>query len=134
MMDRAEAHQCGVADSVRDPGVANGGPERLVADRVRGAEADMRKAGDARVARAMIALTGGLGPDHELDRIAGWVLEADELAYATRVAVFARSKTHVMAKLFERSAGRVKVFPAAEFERHRLVVGIAFEVAERVGA
>ena len=39
-----------------------------------------------------------------------------------------------MAELLERGTGRVKVLLAAELERRRLILRIAFEIAERVGA
>src|SRR3712207_5161242 len=51
-----DPHQRHVADAVRDAGIADRGPEALVAHHVRGAETDVGEAGDAGVARGRVAL------------------------------------------------------------------------------
>ena len=94
----------------------------------------MGKSGDAGVPRAVIALAGGLGAHDELDGVAGRILEADELAHMTRGAFFPRAVMYGMAEPLQRRAGGLQVFGAAEFEAGRLVVRVAVEIAERVGA
>ena len=91
MMRRGDAQERRVADPVADARVADAGPERLVARRILGVEADMAEAGDAGVARREIAQARVIGPRHDLDLVAGRIGRGEEGPDAALVAVLARA-------------------------------------------
>jgi hypothetical protein len=98
-MDRIDAHQRNVADPVADAGVADLGPEPLVARRIGGVEADMAEAGDPGIAAGKVAPAAALRPHHQFDVVAGRIAKADEglsLCAARLPAPFPRER-HVRA-------------------------------------
>src|SRR5258708_11929051 len=78
MMNRIDADQSDIADSVAHTRVADLGPEPLVARGIGGIKADMTEAGDAGVACREVSFAASLRADGQLDLITGRVLEADE--------------------------------------------------------
>ena len=81
VMDRVDAHQRDIADAVADAGVADLGPEPLVACGIGGVEADVAEAGDPGIAAGKIALAAAFRPHHQFDLIAGRIAKADEGLY-----------------------------------------------------
>src|SRR5712671_6717389 len=93
MMDLVDPQQRRVADPVADPGIAYAGPEDLVAGRVSGAQSDVAESGDPCVAFAVIALAAGGRPPHQLDVVAGGILEGDEAPHPAQFCFLLRPKT-----------------------------------------
>src|ERR1700730_4107209 len=81
VMDSGDAHQCDVADPVTDPRVADLCPELLVPCGMGGAQADMAETGDSGISCREVALATAFRPNHQLDLMAGRIIEADERLY-----------------------------------------------------
>src|SRR5262249_967475 len=119
-------------DAVAHARVADLGPERLVARRVRRAQADMTKVGDAGVARAMVAHAAVGGPPHQLDPVAARVVEGDELAHFARLRLARRAGAHRVAEPFEFAGRRGQRRARGDLEGDGLLARVALEVAQRV--
>ena len=132
MVHLVDAKQGGVADAVADARVAHLRPEGLVANRVGRAQADMAEAGDAGVARAVVAAAAHRRPPGDLDPIAGWIGEADEVAHHARVGLLARADMHGMAKLLQLARRLVEIVLVRDLEARDLNARIAVHIAERV--
>jgi hypothetical protein len=79
MVHLVNVKQGGVADAVADTSVAHSRPEGLVANRIGRAQADMTEAGDAGIARSMITGAADGRAPRDLDPVAGWIGEGDEV-------------------------------------------------------
>src|SRR5712691_4154484 len=132
VVDGADAQERRVADPVRHARVEEPRPERLVARRVRGAQPDMAEMRDSGVARGKIALAAVKRPHHDLDLVAGRVLEREEPLHAAQLAFLLRAVTHGMAGFLDLRARLVEVVPVLEIEGDDMVRRIAFEIDQRV--
>ena len=72
----------------------------------------MGEAGDAGIARAMIAPSGHFGPDDEFDAVAGRIVEPDEFADMARVAFLSIAVLNAVAETFERGRRPREYAPA----------------------
>jgi hypothetical protein len=92
------------------------------------------EAGDAGIALAVIAAgTDGRAP-HQLDPVAGRILEGDEVADLAKVALLLRAGADLMAEPLQLGGGVLEIGAAADLERRGLVLRRAFEIAQRVFA
>jgi hypothetical protein len=78
VMDLVDTQQRRVADSVAHSGVADLGPEHLIAGRVGGAESDVAESSNPGVPFSVIAPATVSGPPNEFDLVACRILEGDE--------------------------------------------------------
>jgi len=78
--------------------------QNISSRRVGGAQSDVAEAGDAGVAFAVIALAAIGGPPHQLDVVAGGVLEGDEASHPAHLRFFRRADTDRMAEAIELGA------------------------------
>ncbi len=67
VVDRIDAHQGNITDAVADPGVADLGPEQLVAGRIGRVEADMAEPGNAGIPCGEVAAAATLAPQARYD-------------------------------------------------------------------
>jgi len=63
------------------------------------------KAGDAGVARAVVAHAAVGGPPHQLDPVAARVVESDELAYLAGIGLAGRAGVNRVAEPFKLAGG-----------------------------
>ena len=85
-----------------DAGVADLGPEFLVADRIGRVKTDMAEAGDAGVAAREVAPSAAFWPHHKLDVVTGRIAEADEGFHLALFGLLRGTGVHRMAKRFQR--------------------------------
>ena len=71
VMHFVDAQERCVADTIAHTRIADPSPERLVAHGVRGAQANVTEAGDAGIARAVIARAAVGGSPYQLNPVAG---------------------------------------------------------------
>jgi hypothetical protein len=109
MMHLVDAQERCVTDTVADARVANLGPEGLVASRISGAQADVAEAGDAGIARAVVACAAVGGPPSDLDAVAAGIEETDEFAHHASPGLLARADMHVLVKPLQFGRRLVKV-------------------------
>src|SRR3546814_9887575 len=112
--------------------VADGGPEALVAHGVGGAQANVAEAGDAGVAAAVPATAGQRRAPRQLDPIAGRITESDEATHLALGSFVRGADVHRVAERLEFRGGGIEFGGGVDFERNRLVGGIALEVAQGV--
>ena len=116
VMDGADAKERRVADPVRHARVEEPRPEGFVARSIGGAQPDVAEMRDPRVACGEIALTAVKRPHHDLDLVAGRVLEREEPLHAAQLAFLLRAVTHDMAGFLDLRARLVEVVPVLEIE------------------
>src|SRR5712691_6680299 len=132
VVDGADAKERRVADPVRHARVEEPRPEGFVARRIGGAQPDVAEMRDSSVACGKIALTAVKRPHHDLDLVAGRVLEREEPLHAAQLAFLLRAVTHGMAGFLDLRARLVEVVPVLEIEGDDMVRRIAFEIDQRV--
>src|SRR5262249_46986380 len=104
VMDRVDAHQGDVSDTVADAGVTDLRPEPFVAQGIGRIQADMAEAGSAGVTAHKIAATAPLSPHHQLNMIAGRVAEADEGFDFALLGFVRRTDANRVAERFKRGS------------------------------
>ncbi len=132
VMDLVDPQQRGIADPVAHAGVAHLGPERLVADCIGGAKTDVAEPGDPGVALAVISLSAIGGPPHQLDAVAGRIVEGDEALHLTQFSFFRRAQPNGVTEAVKLRGGRLQVRPLGHLEGGGLIAGRAGEVAQRM--
>ena len=108
-MNRIDADQGDIADSVTHTRVADLGPESLIARGIGSIKADMAEARDAGVASRKITHAAVIGPRHDLDLVAGGIARRDEGPHAPRVAFRPRAEMDGAPRLFELGADAVEI-------------------------
>jgi len=132
VMHFVDAQQRRIADAVAHARVADPRPERLVAGGIRRAQADVAKAGDAGVARAVVAHHAVRGAPYQLDAVAARVVEGDELAHLACLGFPRRADVNRVAEPLQFAGGGRERGARADLEGHRLVARIALDVAQRM--
>ena len=131
-MDLVDAQQRRIADPVADAGIAHLGPEGFVAGGVGGAEPDVAEAGDPGVPFAVIAPAAVGGPPHQLDLVAGRILEGDEAPHLAQIGFLRRTQADMMAEPIKLRGCRLQIRALGHFERGGLIGRRTGEVAQRV--
>src|SRR5213594_952777 len=132
VMDGADAKERRVADPVRHARVEESRPEGFVARSIGGAQPDVAEMRDSSVACGKIALAAVKRPHHDLDLVAGRVLEREEPLHAAQLAFLLRAVTHGMAGFLDLRDRLVEVVPVLEIEGDDMVRWIALEIDQRV--
>jgi len=134
MVDFIDTQQRRRAEPVADARVEDARPERLVAHGVRRAQTDVAETGDPGIAGRKIAARTDLRAPHDLHRIAARIGERDEVRHASRFTLGRRTRTHRVAGTLEFGGDRLKIGALGNFERRRVLTGIAFDVTDRMVA
>src|SRR5437899_12443434 len=110
-MDGADAQERRVADPVRYAGIQEPRPEGFVARSIGGSQPDVAEMRDSSVACGKIALAAVKRPHHDLDLVAGRVLEREEPLHAAQLAFLLRAVTHGMVGVLDLPSQLVAVVP-----------------------
>src|SRR5712691_10898029 len=132
VMDGADAKERRVADPVRHARVEEPSPEGFVARSIGGAQPEVAEMRDSGVACGEIALAAVKRPHHDLDLVAGRVLEGEELLHAAQLAFLLGAVAHGMAGFLDLRARLVEVVPVLEIEGDDMVRRITLEIDQRV--
>src|SRR6266487_303421 len=108
-MDGIHPQERRIADPVRYAGVQEPRPEGFVPRRVAGPQSDVAEMRDSGVARRKIAQARMERAHHDLDLVAGRVLEGEELLDAAQLALVLAAVAHRVAGLLDLRAGPVEV-------------------------
>src|SRR5206468_3346946 len=119
-------------DPVAHARVAGLGPELLVALRRRRVKPDMRKAGDARLSRRLVAAAAVPGARDEVDVGSGGLLERHERAHAALLALRRIARAHSVAGVIELARRRIESLLARHLEADGVLVRISRRVDQRV--
>src|SRR5262245_45722704 len=71
-------------------------------------------------------------PPRDLDPIAGWIAEANELAHHARVGLLTSANMHGMTKFLELRCRQVQIVPSRDLEARDLNARITVHIAEGV--
>src|SRR5437773_27115 len=133
-MDGIHPQERRIADPVRYAGVQEPRPEGFVPRRVGGPQADMAEMRDSGVARRKIAQARMERAHHDLDLVAGRILEGEELLDAAQRAFVLRPVVHRVPRVFDLGAGLVEVLAVLQIEGDRVIRSVPLEIDQRVVA
>src|SRR5712692_10912310 len=111
-----DPQQRGIADAIADPRVEHLGPERLIALRVGGIQADMTELGNPGVAAGEIAPARMVRPDYEVDAVAARIIEVDECPDAPVGAFLVAAAMHFKPTLAQITGRRRERHVRAQLE------------------
>src|SRR5881396_317279 len=133
-MDGIHAQERRIADPVRYAGVQEPRPEGFVPRRVGGPQPDVAEMRDSGVARRKIAQARMERAHHDLDLVAGRILEGEEMPDAAQLAFVIRPVVHRVPRLFDLGAGLVEVLAVLQVEGDRMIRRVPLEIDQRVVA
>src|SRR5439155_19368405 len=132
--DGIHAQEGRIADPVRYASVQEPRPEGFGPRRVGGPQPDVAEMRDSGVARRKIAQARMERAHHDLDLVAGGILEGEELLDAAQLALVPRPVMHWVPRLFDLGAGLVEVLAVFQIEADDVVGRVSSEINERMVA